>query len=120
MRDGRMLVGWGMATSTYPTNQRPAQARVRVAADGMVLVQSGTQDLGTGTYTVMSQVAADTLGVPVEQCTVRTWRQHVAAGAGIGRLIHRAERGARGAGRMPGGARQDFRPRARRRAIGLA
>jgi xanthine dehydrogenase YagR molybdenum-binding subunit len=40
--------------------------RVRVAADGMVLVQSGTQDIGTGTYTVMSQVAADTLGVPVE------------------------------------------------------
>lgn len=66
MRDGRMLVGWGMATSTYPTNQRPAQVRVRVAADGMVLVQSGTQDLGTGTYTVMSQVAADTLGVPVK------------------------------------------------------
>jgi xanthine dehydrogenase YagR molybdenum-binding subunit len=65
MRNGRMLMGWGMATSTYPTNQRPAQARVRVAADGMVLVQSGTQDLGTGTYTVMSQVAADTLGVPV-------------------------------------------------------
>ena len=67
MRDGRMLVGWGMATSTYPTNQRPAQVRVRVAANGMVLVQSGTQDLGTGTYTVMSQVAADALGVPVEQ-----------------------------------------------------
>jgi xanthine dehydrogenase YagR molybdenum-binding subunit len=65
MRNGLMLMGWGMATSTYPTNQRPAQARVRVAADGMVLVQSGTQDLGTGTYTVMSQVAADTLGVPV-------------------------------------------------------
>ncbi|MGA3400874.1 MAG: xanthine dehydrogenase family protein molybdopterin-binding subunit [Acetobacteraceae bacterium] len=67
MRTGGMLVGWGMATSTYPTNQRPAQVRVRVAADGMVLVQSGTQDLGTGTYTVMSQVAADTLGVPVER-----------------------------------------------------
>jgi xanthine dehydrogenase YagR molybdenum-binding subunit len=65
MRDDRMLVGWGMATSTYPTNQRPAQARVRVAADGTVLVQSGTQDLGTGTYTVMSQVAADALGIPV-------------------------------------------------------
>jgi xanthine dehydrogenase YagR molybdenum-binding subunit len=67
MRDGHLLMGWGMATSTYPTNQRPAQARVRVAADGRVLVQSGTQDLGTGTYTVMAQVAADALGVPVEQ-----------------------------------------------------
>lgn len=66
MRNGRMLVGWGVATSTYPTNQRPAQVRARFTADGTVLVQSGTQDVGVGTFTVMSQVAADTLGVPVE------------------------------------------------------
>ncbi len=48
----------------------PAQVRVRVAADGMVLVQSGTQDLGTGTCKVMSQVAADTPGVPVDRVRV--------------------------------------------------
>jgi xanthine dehydrogenase YagR molybdenum-binding subunit len=67
MRDGNMLIGWGMATSTYPTHRVPASARVRVGANGTALVQVGTQDIGTGTYTVMSQIAADTLGMPVER-----------------------------------------------------
>ena len=63
MRDGRVLIGWGMATSTYPANRRPAEALVRLQADGSVVAGSGTQDLGTGTYTVMTQVIADELGV---------------------------------------------------------
>jgi xanthine dehydrogenase YagR molybdenum-binding subunit len=67
MRDGNMLIGWGFATSTYPTNRRPAEVRVRMSRDGSVVVQCGTQDLGTGTYTVMSQVAADTLGVKLQR-----------------------------------------------------
>jgi xanthine dehydrogenase YagR molybdenum-binding subunit len=67
MRDGNMLVGWGMATSTYPTNRQAASVKVRMDRNGNVVVQSGTQDLGTGTYTVMSQVAADTLGVPLHR-----------------------------------------------------
>jgi xanthine dehydrogenase YagR molybdenum-binding subunit len=67
MRDGNTLIGWGFATSTYPTNQFPAHVRARYNADGSVLVQCGTQDLGTGTYTVMTQVAAQTLGVPVQK-----------------------------------------------------
>jgi xanthine dehydrogenase YagR molybdenum-binding subunit len=67
MRAGNLLVGWGMATSTYPTNERPAHVRVTLRADGSALVQSGTQDLGTGTYTVMSQVAADALGLPMHR-----------------------------------------------------
>ena len=67
MRDGNMLIGWGFATSTYPTNRRPAEVRVRMNRDGSVVVQCGTQDIGTGTYTVMSQVAADTLGVKLQR-----------------------------------------------------
>lgn len=67
MRDGNMLIGWGMATSTYPTHRMPASARVRLGANGTALVQVGTQDIGTGTYTVMSQVAADTLGMDVRR-----------------------------------------------------
>jgi len=70
MRDGNILVGWGMATSTYPTNRMPSGARVRLERDGTVVVQSGTQDIGTGTYTVLSQVAADTLGVPMQRIRV--------------------------------------------------
>ncbi len=67
MRDGRMLVGMGMATSTYPANRRPASASATIHADGSVVVRSGTQDIGTGTYTVMSQVAADALGMPISR-----------------------------------------------------
>ncbi len=67
MRDGHSLIGWGFATSTYPTNRRPAEVAVRMNRDGSVVVQCGTQDLGTGTYTVMSQVASDTLGVPIQR-----------------------------------------------------
>jgi xanthine dehydrogenase YagR molybdenum-binding subunit len=67
MRDGNVLIGWGMATATYPTHRLPASARVRFGANGTALVQVGTQDLGTGTYTVMSQIAADTLGISVDR-----------------------------------------------------
>ena len=67
MRDGQWLVGMGMATSTYPTNQMPASVRVRLMANGDAVVQSGTQDLGTGTYTVMAQLSADALGLPIER-----------------------------------------------------
>lgn len=70
MRDGRFLVGYGMASSTYPMNRSLAHARVRLGADGTVLVQAGSQDIGTGTYTVMSQVAADGLGVDVSRVRV--------------------------------------------------
>jgi xanthine dehydrogenase YagR molybdenum-binding subunit len=56
-----------MATSTYPTNRMPSAVKIRINHNGSVLVQCGTQDLGTGTYTVMTQVAADTLGLPMQQ-----------------------------------------------------
>jgi xanthine dehydrogenase YagR molybdenum-binding subunit len=64
MRDGTDLVGWGMATATYPARQLPASAIARLAADGTLTVQAGTQDIGTGTYTIMTQLAADELAMP--------------------------------------------------------
>ncbi|CAN5260842.1 xanthine dehydrogenase family protein molybdopterin-binding subunit [soil metagenome] len=67
MRDGHDLVGYGMATATYPANQQPASAKAIAKPDGTFLVQAGTQDLGTGTYTVMTQIAADALEVPIEK-----------------------------------------------------
>jgi xanthine dehydrogenase YagR molybdenum-binding subunit len=67
MRDGKELVGWGMATATYPARQFPgATCRARVRADGTALVQTASHDLGTGTYTIMTQIAADALGLPVD------------------------------------------------------
>ena len=66
-RDGRTLVGWGMATASYPVHNSQGTARVRLFADGHAVVQAGATDLGTGTYTVMTQVAADSLGLPPEK-----------------------------------------------------
>jgi xanthine dehydrogenase YagR molybdenum-binding subunit len=67
MRDGRNLIGWGMASALYPAHRTPANARVIVRSDGTVLVSSGSHEMGMGTATVMAQLAADTLGLPVER-----------------------------------------------------
>ena len=67
MTAGGQLVGWGMATATYPANRRPAKASATLLADGTAVVRSATHDLGTGTYTVMTQIAADALGLAPEQ-----------------------------------------------------
>ncbi|MGZ5199103.1 MAG: xanthine dehydrogenase family protein molybdopterin-binding subunit [Telluria sp.] len=66
MRQGDKLVGWGMATATYPARRSAAEASAVIHPDGHVVARSATQDLGTGTYTVMTQVAADAVGVPVD------------------------------------------------------
>lgn len=63
MRDGRYLIGWGMASATYPVYLSPSAARVRMLADGTVVAQSSTHELGTGTYTAMTQIAAEALGI---------------------------------------------------------
>jgi xanthine dehydrogenase YagR molybdenum-binding subunit len=65
MRQDGQLLGWGMATATYPANRSPAKASVTILPDGSAVARSGTQELGTGTYTVMTQIAADGLGLPV-------------------------------------------------------
>ncbi|MBW4571733.1 MAG: xanthine dehydrogenase family protein molybdopterin-binding subunit [Tolypothrix carrinoi HA7290-LM1] len=67
MRDGRYLIGMGMATATYPVYRFPASAVAKIMLDGSVVVQSGTHEMGTGTATAMAQVIADVLGVPVER-----------------------------------------------------
>jgi xanthine dehydrogenase YagR molybdenum-binding subunit len=67
MRDGKLLVGWGMATATYPGMRSPGGAKVRILQDGSAAVLSATQDMGGGTYTTMAQVVADATGVPVDR-----------------------------------------------------
>jgi xanthine dehydrogenase YagR molybdenum-binding subunit len=71
MRDGDTLIGYGMATATYPANRQKASAKATLTSDGRgnvrALVETATQDIGTGTYTVMTQIAADALKLPPEQ-----------------------------------------------------
>jgi len=67
MTDGRWQVGYGMATATYPARQQAASCLARILPDGRALVRAGSQEIGCGTYTVMAQIAADALGLPVER-----------------------------------------------------
>ncbi len=67
MRDGRYLVGMGMASATYPVTHFPASAVAKIMLDGNVIVQSGTHEMGTGTATALAPVIADALGVAIER-----------------------------------------------------
>jgi xanthine dehydrogenase YagR molybdenum-binding subunit len=71
MRDGTDLVGWGMATGVWEALQMPMGARIVLTSNGHAEVSCATSDIGTGTYTVMAQVAADMLGVPIDNVTVK-------------------------------------------------
>ncbi len=67
MRDGRWLIGWGMATGTWPAGQAPASVRMTLKADGSLLLESSVTDIGPGTYTMGSIVAAQSLALPIER-----------------------------------------------------
>jgi xanthine dehydrogenase YagR molybdenum-binding subunit len=71
MRDGSDLVGWGMATGVWEALQMPATVRIVLSANGHAEVSTAASDIGTGTYTIMAQVTADMLGLPIENISVR-------------------------------------------------
>lgn len=68
--DGDWLVGYGCASTCYPTQMGPAAARVHLQRDGRARVEIAGHELGTGAYTVIGQAAAERLGIPFEQVTV--------------------------------------------------
>ncbi|MCB2409794.1 xanthine dehydrogenase family protein molybdopterin-binding subunit [Hymenobacter lucidus] len=69
MRDGNMLVGWGMGGGVWDASIQKCAAKVTLTADGHLNVLSGANDIGTGTYTIITQIAAETLGLPLEAVT---------------------------------------------------
>ncbi len=69
MKEGDLLVGWGMATATYPAHKAEAAAKAILRADGTAVVQCATHDLGTGAYTAFTQISSEQLGVPFEKVT---------------------------------------------------
>jgi xanthine dehydrogenase YagR molybdenum-binding subunit len=71
MRDGSELVGWGMATGVWEALQAPIGVRIVLTANGHAEVACATSDIGTGTYTVMAQAAADMLGLPLDNITIK-------------------------------------------------
>ncbi|WP_439922992.1 xanthine dehydrogenase family protein molybdopterin-binding subunit [Nitrobacter sp. JJSN] len=71
MRDGSELIGWGMATGVWEALQVPITVRIVLTANGHAEVSCATSDIGTGTYTIMAQVAADMLGLPIDDISIK-------------------------------------------------
>jgi xanthine dehydrogenase YagR molybdenum-binding subunit len=71
MRDGTELTGWGMATGVWEALQVPITVRIALTANGHAEISCATSDIGTGTYTIMAQVAADMLGLPIDNVTIK-------------------------------------------------
>ncbi len=71
MKEGHHLIGWGMASGAWEASQQKASAKALLTADGKLTVSSATADIGTGTYTVMTQLAAETLGLQLEDVTFK-------------------------------------------------
>jgi xanthine dehydrogenase YagR molybdenum-binding subunit len=99
MRDGDLLIGWGMATATYPAHKMSAAARVIFRANNTATVQCATHDLGTGAYTAFTQISSEQLGIPFENVTFELGKSDfpfgpVAGGSNstgtVGTAIHEA------------------------------
>ena len=71
MKDGNELVGWGMATGVWEAMQMKASAKAALTANGSLEIASATADIGPGTYTMMTQIAAEMMGVPIEHVTAK-------------------------------------------------
>jgi xanthine dehydrogenase YagR molybdenum-binding subunit len=71
MREGGDLVGWGMATGVWEALQVPITVQIVLGANGHAEVACATSDIGTGTYTIMAQVAADMLGLPLDNISIK-------------------------------------------------
>lgn len=71
MRDGRELVGWGMATGMWYAMHSKTRARASLSADGRLEIATASSDIGTGTYTIVAQIAAESLGLPLEAVSVK-------------------------------------------------
>lgn len=71
MRDGRELIGYGVGACSWPADRATCSARIEIRADGTVRASCATQDIGTGTYTVIAQVVSELTGVPLEKVDVK-------------------------------------------------
>src|SRR5919197_1863590 len=71
VRDGPWLVGLGVASAIRGDLLKHASARARLESDGRLTVELAMTDIGTGTYTILTQIAAETMGLPIDRVTVR-------------------------------------------------
>ncbi|GAV35002.1 Xanthine dehydrogenase molybdenum-binding subunit [Roseomonas sp. TAS13] len=71
MREGRELIGWGVASGVWEAQMMKTSARATLTADGKLEVATATADIGTGTYTILTQIGADALGLGMEDVTAK-------------------------------------------------
>ena len=71
MRDGHELIGWGVSTGMWDAFLQKAEASARLSADGKLEVSSAASDIGTGTWTILTQIAADAFGLPLDDVSTR-------------------------------------------------
>ncbi|WP_087719152.1 xanthine dehydrogenase family protein molybdopterin-binding subunit [Salinicola salarius] len=71
MREGREIVGYGMAACNWEALKMACDARVSIRADGTAFASCATQDIGTGTYTIVAQTVSDVTGIPIDRITVK-------------------------------------------------
>jgi xanthine dehydrogenase YagR molybdenum-binding subunit len=116
VREGQWLVGYGMAAAIRGHFQAPTTVRVRMEANGTAVVETDMTDIGTGTYTILTQVAADGLGLSPARVRVELGRSELPLGWGSGgswgaasssTAVHRACAALRG--KLLAAARSDAR-----------
>ena len=83
-RDGRWLVGMGVAAAFRNNLNGPSAARVRLSPSGMVTVETDMTDIGTGTYTIIAQTAAEMMGLPLDRIVVKLGDSAFPVSAGSG------------------------------------
>ena len=71
MRDGRELVGWGMATGAWEAQMMKSAAKAVLGSDGKLEVSAAASDIGTGTYTILAQIGADAFGLGLDDVSVK-------------------------------------------------
>jgi xanthine dehydrogenase YagR molybdenum-binding subunit len=84
LRQGEWLIGHGMAAAARSNKLMPSQARVAVTPDGTLVVETDMTDIGTGTYTILAQIAGEMLGLPLERVEVHLGDNRFPPGAGSG------------------------------------
>ena len=70
MRKGDLILGWGVAAASWGSNRGTCEASLSLRSDGTARLSCGTQDIGTGTYTVIAQVVSDKTGIPINKIDV--------------------------------------------------
>jgi len=84
LREGRWLIGYGMSASIRTNFMAPSHGRVKLAPDGRLTAQTAMTDIGTGTYTILTQIAAEAMGLPMNQVTVEIGDSNLPPSPGSG------------------------------------